>query len=370
MLLTINSLKEFREQVCKYDEIREMNIGHGVISFCYMISSEFTFDNLWCREARGICFDAKTGKVIARPLHKFFNIGERPETRIENLDFKQNFRIMPKRDGSMIHTVLTEDGVKLKSKKSFESEVAKAATSWLANHNQHQEELFKFISNEDITLIFEFTSPTARIVLPYSEPKLTLLHIRDNVSGQYWARWFVESFADQFGFDVDADIGTTAQSLVENGRSAENIEGWVFQFPETGNMVKLKTDWYLKRHRAITFLRERDVAELVLDEGIDDLKAMLVADGIDIKPILDVESEVVGAMKSLADLVKTRVEPDRQLSRKDFAIKHQPNLTFSLEMQLYLGQEPKWVDFFKKNILKQTFSLTQLNLVNSVAEKD
>ncbi|HTW70397.1 MAG TPA: RNA ligase [Acetobacteraceae bacterium] len=39
------------------------------------------------RECRGITFDAKTGAVIARKFHKFFNVGEREETLPHRIDW-------------------------------------------------------------------------------------------------------------------------------------------------------------------------------------------------------------------------------------------------------------------------------------------
>ncbi|PCK07239.1 MAG: hypothetical protein COA42_15410, partial [Alteromonadaceae bacterium] len=53
------------------------------------------------REFRGMVFD-KDGKLIRRPFHKFFNIGERTETQFTNLDLSKEHDIFEKLDGSMI----------------------------------------------------------------------------------------------------------------------------------------------------------------------------------------------------------------------------------------------------------------------------
>ena len=65
--------------------------------FDYRDVNENTFPNLnhasnlkqyklWAlrRECRGLLLDRKTGNVLARRFHKFFNIGEMEETSIEN----------------------------------------------------------------------------------------------------------------------------------------------------------------------------------------------------------------------------------------------------------------------------------------------
>lgn len=61
---------------------------------------------LWAirRELRGLIFSAKDGTVISRRFHKFFNVGELPETQPEKIDMKVPFVVLEKLDGSMIGT--------------------------------------------------------------------------------------------------------------------------------------------------------------------------------------------------------------------------------------------------------------------------
>lgn len=113
-MLNISCLDEFRSHIAHKEEIREANIGDDCISFCYIVSSDSTFDDAWSRECRGIVFDKTSGRVIGRPLHKFFNVGERESTRVENLDWSKVVRVADKRDGCLGgNTVLiTSDGEK------------------------------------------------------------------------------------------------------------------------------------------------------------------------------------------------------------------------------------------------------------------
>ena len=84
-MLKISSLEEFRSHVQHKEEIRESEIAPGLIAFCYMISAPETFDDAWGKECRGIVFDKTTGQVVGRPLHKFHNVNERPETHVDKL---------------------------------------------------------------------------------------------------------------------------------------------------------------------------------------------------------------------------------------------------------------------------------------------
>ena len=205
-MLQINDINEFRSKVAHKEEIREADIGEGCTSFCYMISADGTFDDAWSRECRGIVFDAG-GAVVGRPLHKFFNVGEREETRAENLVWSKVVRVMDKRDGSMIHTVSTMNGLRLKSKKTFSSSVAEAAEDWM--HAQPGLNVFRFCTRMvamNNTAIFEWTAPDARIVLFYPEAELKLLHVRNNETGAYMHLEDLRKWADQFGVGMVDEV--------------------------------------------------------------------------------------------------------------------------------------------------------------------
>jgi len=390
-VLKITDIQELREKVAHKEEIRESTLSADLTSFCYMISAENTFDNPWARECRGIVFDS-AGKVCSRPLHKFFNVNEREETRAENLDWANVVRVMDKRDGSMIHPVKMSDGsIRLKSKKSFDSDVAKAATSWVirefeAGRKGVNDILSKLVLDIDCTPIFEWTAPDARIVLPYEQPELRLLHIRDNEDGNYWSLSALVRIAEEYNIKMVDEVdefwwkmggeGLPAtrefniDKMLEAAKTREGIEGWVIQF-SNGEMVKLKTDWYMKRHKAMTFLRERDIADLVLTEGIDDLKALLIGDGVNIQQILDIEARVIEDIRNIERNTKAVcTQHDFMLDRKTFVQKFREKAGpyFGLLMNLYSGKTADYRYFFEKNMLKQNYGLGQLTLIPSVAE--
>lgn len=373
-MIKIINLDEFRSHIADKEEIREMDMKHGLKSFCYMVSAENTFDNDFARECRGIVFDGD--RVVGRPLHKFFNVNEREETQVHNLDWSKVVRVMDKRDGSMIHTVIVGDQVLLKSKKSFDSDVAVMATKWVADRPNFQE-FFHKIAQWNCTAIFEWTAPDARIVLHYPTAELRLLHVRENETGTYWEFDTLELAAGRYGIGLVDEPGVSGTKfnmlemdhMLELAKTIEGIEGWVLQF-ENGDMVKLKTQWYLERHRAMTFLRERDIAEAVLNESLDDLKALLVGEGVDITEILKIESDVITEIRWLEAEVESIYERRKHLTRKDFAIEHNGHRLFGLLMSKFIGKEPDVKGFFEKNMLKDQFSLRQLVLVPSVAEAE
>jgi RNA ligase len=387
----ITCFTNFSGKVAHKPELRFLQQSNNAIVGCYMISDKDTFSDEYAREMRGIVFCSKTDSILSRSMHKFFNVGERPETAVDVIDWANIVRVMDKRDGSMIQTVdIKASGIRplihegcfaFKSKKSFESDVVKQANAWVLADEARRNRYVSFcnvVTAYGGTVTFEWTSPTARIVLGYTEPMLTLLHVRMNNTGLYLPIDTLQSLADEFSIPIvetptDIDLSKISlEYLQERVATVEGKEGWVFQHA-SGEMYKLKTKWYMDRHRAMTFLRVRDIARLAINEELDDLKAQLVGDGIDISQIEEIESRVVKLVTDLETSVLESYEQHKHLDRKSYAIKMKElnHKYFSLVMRAYIENGNVDVrEYFEKMMLDDMFDLTQLNLTNSVAEID
>lgn len=155
----------------------------------YMVSYADTFDmngpedigGAIRRELRGIIFDTE-GKIMSRPFHKFFNIGEREETQPHLLDFSQEHTIMTKVDGSMLRPILLNGQIRWGTKMGF-SEVAEFAEKYIEKHPNYTE-FASWCMSQALTPIFEYVGPFNKVVLDYEEG-MTLLAVRENMSGKY-----------------------------------------------------------------------------------------------------------------------------------------------------------------------------------------
>jgi len=233
--------------------------------------------------------------------------------------------------------------------------------------------LCKYLHSLDWTATFEWTSPTARIVVGYDMDELQLLHVRNNTDGRYLnaaiikhvANWFSVKHVEEPTFDVPKE--KLGEHLIELAKTLEGIEGWVIQF-EDGNMVKLKTAWYINLHHAIVFVRERDIVRLILDETLDDVKSKLVGEGIDMTEILRIEQDVMNDLSGLRHTVDQAVMANVGLDRKSMAMKFQSHELFGLIMKAFSGSEPDYVGYFEKNIMKEKYGLNQINMINTVGE--
>lgn len=347
--------------VSKIQDKPEINVtkqANGTTIVCYSIATASTFDNPWARECRGITF-GPDGNVISRSLHKFFNLNENDFARQENLEWEKVGRVMDKLDGSMISTMVLNGGVLAKSKKSFSSDVAVKAQRFF-DTNSNFTAFAQWIGEMGFTPTFEYTAPDNRIVLPYDSEQMTLLHVRNNVTGEYWCMDKLEGFANYYQIPIVTNVlvGEPLHFL-STLKDKEDIEGAIFQFAD-GDMVKVKTDWYVKLHRTIVFIRERDIAEMILDETLDDVKEPLMKIGVDLSKIEAIEKRVITTIGEIRQSVEEAVSQTCGMTPKEVALKYQGHQFFGLIMSVFRGKDPDYVGYFRAHVLKEQYSLEQI----------
>ena len=144
---------------------------------------EYVSKGVMRRECRGIIFD-NNGNLISRPYAKFFNVGEKIETDIKNIDISKPHIVLDKLDGSFIRPFRTNDGIFRVGTKMGETDIAEMARPFFDKENYRQ--FANWCLDRHLTPIFEFMSQKNRIVIDYGDvDSLILTTIRDNYSGNY-----------------------------------------------------------------------------------------------------------------------------------------------------------------------------------------
>ena len=224
------------------------------------------------RECRGMLFD-KAGNILARRLHKFFNVNEREETLSSCIDFTQPHIILEKLDGSMVTPIQVDSHIRWGTKMGI-TDVSMNAEVYVSR-NIHYQEFADYIMSLDATPIFEWCSPKNRIVVEYSHDRLVLLAIRDNVSGDYWSYQTMSNLSDRYSIEVvKAYPGSASsmQQLLDNTKDLQGAEGYIIRF-DNGHMVKVKGDWYVRIHKVKDSLsQEKNIIDLLVNDKIDDIK--------------------------------------------------------------------------------------------------
>lgn len=271
------------------------------------------------RECRGLIFDTE-GNIMSRPYHKFFNINEKEETQSHRLDLTRAHIVMDKLDGSMIRPVHMHGMVRLATKMGV-TDIAMEAEKLL---DPGQYDWLEDMMIDGFTPIFEYVAPTNKIVVEYTEAKLILTAVRETVSGEYrslrqWdAPFEIVSGADSI-YDLDAYLSVA--------RGETSREGDIIRFAD-GHMVKVKNDWYVQIHKTKDIVAvDRNIVELVLNETIDDTRAML--DPSDLARVDAVEAafweafrNAEGRLEGLELLARTIYGADK----KRIALEMVPNL--------------------------------------------
>lgn len=364
MFASLQHLSDLQPFVAHKREIKFSQHANGVTLGCYQFMDSHTFDTPLALECRGIAFDAE-GRVCSRPLHKFFNVGEKEHLQLEQLSKRQDIvAVFEKLDGSMLATAWVNGALQWRSKKSFNSDVVGLTKAFLSQpENQPLEAFARKVAQNGMTAIFELTHPLARIVVACERPQLRLLHVRDNESGAYVLldpSHPVHGWVAEHGVElVPRFNGMTLEQAVQSLETMREHEGYVLQFAD-GDMVKLKCPWYLHLHRSITFLRERDIAVAALADTLDDVKSALSIAGVDLAPVNEVESRLMTMLLELQTEVETQTAATQHLARKEFAQANQKHPLFGLMMARYLGREPDYKDWFTRNRLREAFSLRVL----------
>lgn len=245
------------------------------------------------RECRGSKFDSVTGEIIARPYHKFFNVGERDETLLPKIDLTQSHNIIEKLDGSMIHPMMVNGVIRWCTKMGI-TDTAMQAEEFVAVRPDYHSMAMHFLAN-DFTPIFEWCSNKNRIVLDYPEDQLVLTAIRHMGNGQYYPYVSLVAAAKVWGIPVVGRVNKTMEEIA----ALENTEGIVIRF-ENGHMLKMKSEWYVLRHKSKdAIIREKNVLEYILTEKVDDVLPFLTEE--DAEKLVEFQRQVSVQIITLVD---------------------------------------------------------------------
>jgi T4 RnlA family RNA ligase len=336
--------------------------GFGVSIFNYRLAFYSHFTNpvpdrpeIKAHEMRGLTFVFNEDGTIYNRfllLDKFFNVDQTPCSMYSVLKGYKIKNIYNKEDGSIASFIKLPNGkVVGRSKAAFGSDQA-IEIQKIYEEDPNIRRFVDWSLDREIIPIFEFVSPRNRIVLPYTNTELILLRLRNNATGEYLD---IDDYSDQYdGISVVAsDSGKTLDDLIELRKITPDKEGWIVQF-ENGKMAKIKTEWYLERHRLYTdsLNRENDLIKMIIDGTIDDVFPNISDERkMEIESTIDkINGYILDVSKKVDDLVS-----DYDGSKRDFAIKNNKHPLFSIAIGVINGKDK--LEMIKGKILSDTRDL-------------
>jgi RNA ligase len=286
--------------------------------FFYRFATFSDFKNnehLGSLEARGIAF---LGEKAFPAFHKFFNYRENPYTDFP-IEDNESLVVQEKIDGSLIHPIVIDDRLLVKSKTSFLSEHAEAGKKLLERDDRKKRLVFD-LYKDGLVPLFELIGPENQVVVRYDKDDLVLLAVRNIYNGKYLPLEEVGKIAKEYKVEFAKWTELPFHRLRNILENEKGIEGFVAFV--NNNFVKFKTKWYLNLHSFISEIREDVIFNAFLDDKIDDI--LINIDG-------EKRKIVEGIVERVKHVVNEKVKRALELfseykelgfDRKNFALKY------------------------------------------------
>jgi T4 RnlA family RNA ligase len=355
---------QFYESVSIIDGYKVSTFNYRLIQYSEFVHPLGEDSPTKAFELRGLCFVFnKDGSLYKRFLlmNKFFNLNQVETTQYDLVKDYKFKCVEDKADGSVINFIQLPNG-RILSKSKMQTDNEQALNAY--DVYESNEELVKLVDwalSNDIMPIFEYVSPTNRVVLKYKKTDLILLKLRDLKTGHY------------LDFDVYTDIDkinvvkqesyTTWDEILPLVDTAEEKEGWVITLLNHPfvDMLKLKTKWYCDRHHVLTesIHREDFLIEQTLNETIDDVVAQVDPDDEEVLAIIEnVQTIVYDYLKRTKLEVEKKVASfwtDYEGDSKKYALQNRKDKHFAYVMNIVKGYD--MIDIIKKDMLRKTYRL-------------
>lgn len=227
---------------------------HGDLTI-FNYSNQCVYDRAWDEytlAARGLVLD-KTGRIVARPWPKFFNLNERPETMLDALP-RETPELSHKYDGSLV--IVFHDGERWRAitRGCWDNPQTRYAEHWLSTRTS--------MMPKHLTYLFELVAPWNRIVIPYANEDMILIGLVTTETGIDANYSQVQSHAEWLGFRSVEFESKPLDTIALDDPMVRDREGFVARFPN-GLRVKLKYKQYMILHKILTGLSVKGIWELL-----------------------------------------------------------------------------------------------------------
>jgi RNA ligase len=226
-------------------------------------SPKVQYERLWddvTVQCRGLVTNSR-GEIVARPFSKFFNYEELTPEQIPN----EYFDVYEKMDGSLGILFNYNGEWILATRGSFTSEQSIKGRQLLEKYNYNR-------LNPDYTYLFEIIYTENRIVCVYDFEDLVLLGMVHTLTGNEVnihntdnEDIRLKNLLNNLGFNLVTLYKTWGEGFDElKNEISKDREGYVIRF-KNGFRMKIKGDEYIRLHRILTNISNRDIWEYLKD---------------------------------------------------------------------------------------------------------
>lgn len=229
--------------------------------------------------ARGLTLN-KHGQIISRGFDKFFNYGqlnhyenyynEEQKKRLCHIKDSNNITFQEKLDGTMIVLSYYKGDFLVTTSSTTENDYTEKAYHYFKD----QKELLTYLKYNNVSLIFEYISPSNKIVVDYKEDEYILIGLVNNtLYGDSNPQAHLE-IADRFNFKIPKTYEYSLDEILLKLKQDKGIEGWI-ALNEYGNRIKFKTDdWFELKEISDLVNNKKSIQKIIevyFKDEIDDL---------------------------------------------------------------------------------------------------
>jgi hypothetical protein len=220
-------------------------MGDMCTLICPIAFPKWTPENLMYRSS----IWNQAGEPVSLSFKKFFNEGEAPELYPNPLDFK-DWKAIEKIDGSAL-IVSDYRGEKIfRTRGTFDARGMEKNGHEIDLLIEKYPKAFNPILIGNVTLIYEWVSPLNKIVIQYNEPDIYLVGAIDHNNYSLYHQHTLDFWAKQWGVKRPQIFEfKTIKEASETVKQFQGKEGIVLYYNDDQNMIKMKGDWYLLRHK-------------------------------------------------------------------------------------------------------------------------
>ena len=228
-------------------------------------SPKVQYESLWddiTLRCRGLITDSQ-GNVIVEPFGKFFNYEEVIDKNLIPWDSEYAY-VQEKMDGSLGILFFYDNEWIMATRGSFMSEQSLRGLEILKS----KYDLNKF--HKEFTYLCEIIYPENRIVVNYGCEKITFLSLTTPTEGELNWQTSLAIFHSS-GINESDVVNSTMVTFNKNTfdvykqLNTPNSEGFVIRFYPSNFRIKIKFEEYVRLHRILTNISNRDIWEYLKD---------------------------------------------------------------------------------------------------------
>lgn len=325
------ALKEFGVNIKPHPEYTEL--VHLSISKAF----GFQFmENKFVRQCRGSVVNKENGSFACRPFDKFFNYGE---SLAEPIDLSGDIKLQKKYDGSLINVWRYGGKLNVSTTGSpdgggnvgdFGMTFSQLFWNTVEQSGWSMEDLIG--DNDGMTFSFELETPFNQIVVRHESPKVTLLSMRVNRSGEeIIPHPLMVPRGCQVALSNDAPSSMEEILKMAEALDPYHQEGFVLldAASSSGRRVKIKSSDYVRLHHLRGEISsEKAIWESVQMGEVEEISSYFP----DVAPLLSRYQEAYNQIIFQAEKL---LEENRHLDKKGLAMKIIDEPTKAVVFALY-----------------------------------